>query len=425
MTDDPTPSDAASTAPDADLPAPRPPRADAEASLWSRVRRRAVEGLRHAWVLPGVALLIFVGGILGLYFQPPGVRAFFEATGIEPGGGTDTPIALPLDVPLPDDVVAALQPTDVVGLARLTPRGDVSAVAPPFGSGDARIDEILVAVGDRVARGDRVATLDNLASLESAVALAEATVALREATLLQTEQSVALSIAEAQATLGEARAAEDQAEADRVRAEELFQRGVATRAALDQAAAAATQAREASLRAEATLARFVSDTPADQPDVIVAQRNLEAARIELERAQRDLDRAYVIAPIAGVVIDIDGRPGASATSADGVMQIGDLDAMMAEAEIHQSQIARVAVGQPVELVSEALGERLFGRVESIGLQVERQEIVSSDTAANTDARIVRVWVALDAASSETAARFTNLEVVARIRTVAETGADAP
>jgi HlyD family secretion protein len=42
--------------------------------------------------------------------------------------------------------------------------------------------------------------------------------------------------------------------------------------------------------------------------------------------------------------------------------------------------------------------------------VRRQEIVNSIPAANTDARVVEVWVRLEKASSEAAARFVNLQV---------------
>lgn len=42
--------------------------------------------------------------------------------------------------------------------------------------------------------------------------------------------------------------------------------------------------------------------------------------------------------------------------------------------------------------------------------------MADDTAANTDARVVRVMVALDSPSGEQAAGSTNLEVIARIDT---------
>ena len=103
------------------------------------------------------------------------------------------------------------------------------------------------------------------------------------------------------------------------------------------------------------------------------------------------------------------------------MEMGFVDRMTAEVEVWQDRIAGVAPGQPVELVATALGRTFQGRVRSIGLTVGRQGLVSDDTAANTDARVVRVLVALDPATSGDASRYTNLEVIARIDTGAGAG----
>ena len=48
------------------------------------------------------------------------------------------------------------------------------------------------------------------------------------------------------------------------------------------------------------------------------------------------------------------------------------------------------------------------------MEVGRQTLTGDDPAANTDARVVRVRVALDAASSQLAAGFSNLQVLATI-----------
>lgn len=172
-------------------------------------------------------------------------------------------------------------------------------------------------------------------------------------------------------------------------------------------------------RAEATLARFGAGALGDQPDIVVAQRNVAAAEAELARARMDLERSNVLAPIAGTILDIHATPG-QRPPAEGIMEMGDTSLMMAEVEVWQDRIASVAVGQPVELAADALGQTLRGTVESIGLTVGRQGLISNDAAANTDARVIRVLVALDAASTKIASRYTNLEVVARI----DTGADA-
>ena len=362
-----------------------------------------------------IPVFMFSGAVIGMYYQPPGLQGFYALTGLQPGGGTTSPIALPPDIEMPSQLAETLLPSDVVGLARLMPRGDVAVVAAPYGAGDARVAEILVSIGDRVARGDTLARLDNRQALDGAVLQAEANLAVREATLMQTRASIEASRAEAQATLDQARASATEAAASLARTVELAARGVATTATLDAAQSRATEAAQAVARAEATLARFAALAIDAQPDVVVANRNVDAAKAELARARMDLGRAEVRAPIAGTILDIHVTPG-QRPPAQGIMEMGDTGQMMAEVEIWQDRISAVAPGQPVEIVADALGQTLSGKVDRIGLTVGRQGLISDDAAANSDARVIRILVALDAASSVVAARFTNLEAVARIDT---------
>lgn len=368
-----------------------------------------------------IPVFMFSGAVMGMYFQPPGLKMFYALTGLQPGGGSDAPIALPPDIDLPPEMAETMLPTDVVGLARVMPRGDLSVVAAPYGAGDARVAEILVSEGDRVEKGAPLARLDNRTALESTVLTAEANLAVRQASLMQTRAGVEASRDEAQATLDQAIGTAAEAVATLARTEELFERAVATEAMLDSARTAAGSARLAVARAEATLTRFSSLALDDQPDVVVAKRNVEAAEAELARAKLDLERALVVAPIAGTILDIRATPG-QRPPADGIMDMGDTDTMMAEVEVWQDRIAAVQPGQPVELAALAIGQSLLGTVERIGLTVGRQGLISDDAAENKDARVIRVLVALDAASSKVAARFTNLEVIARIDTTAATRA---
>jgi HlyD family secretion protein len=276
---------------------------------------------------------------------------------------------------------------------------------------------LLVRVGDRVERGAPVARLDNQAALEGAVLLAEANLAVRQATLLQIRSAVQSSRDEAQATLDQARANLREAVSNLERTEKLAGSGVATGATLDTARAAAQDAALSVTRAEATLARFASVDLDEQPDVLVAARNVAAAEADLARVKLDTQRALVVAPIAGTILDIKATPG-QRPPAEGIMEMGDTSQMMAEVEIYQDRIGSVKPGQPVELVATALGQTLRGTVESIGLTVGRQGLISDDAAANTDARVIRILVALDSASTVVASAYTNLEVIARIDTSA-------
>ena len=370
-------------------------------------------GRSRLLLIPLFMVTLFSGAVIGMYFQPPGLRVFFNTTGLEPGAGTDTPIAVAIQQVATQEQVAVISEGDVVALGRIIPRGDVISVATPSGAGDARIAELLVSIGDEVEAGDTLAVLDNLAQLQSAVASAEAALRVREASLTQTRASNTASRAEAQASLDRAQATSDVAKSELDRVTTLLERGVTTRAAFDQTVAAATQSARDVERAQATLSRYETGSEVVQADIAVAEANLDAARSALSSAKQDLDRAYVRAPERGKVLDINVRPGERPGTA-GIINLGDTSQMTVEAEVYQTMIGRVTIGDPVVVSADALAQDLTGTVTAIGLEIGRQSITSDDPAANTDARVVDVIVTLDSASSPVAAAFTNLEAVVRI-----------
>lgn len=372
--------------------------------------RRPVLGL-----VPLVLASMFVGGVVGLYFQPPALRAFFETTGLVPGAGTDTPIAVALAKVSTQEEVAVVSEGDIVALGRILPAGDVIRIATPFGASDARIHALTVAVGDTVAQGDTLAILDNRPDLESGVEIAAATVKVREATLMQSRETVRASREEAAANLERAEVTAKQAQTELARATSLLDRGVTTRADFDEVVARATEAARDVERNRATLSRYNTLSGSVQADIAVAEANLEAARVDLRRAERDLERSVVRAPQDGTVLDINVQVG-ERPDTDGILNLGNIGQMTVEAEVYQTLIGRVSIGDPVTVTAAALDGVLNGTVQAIGLEIGRQSITSDDPAANTDARVVDVIVKLDPDSSDRAKRYTNLETIVRIDT---------
>ncbi|MEW7008628.1 HlyD family efflux transporter periplasmic adaptor subunit [Lentilitoribacter sp. EG35] len=368
---------------------------------------------RKLLFIPVAMMLIVFGGIVGMYFQPPGLKAFFGITGLAPGGGTSTPIAVALDKVTSQEEVAVLSEGDIFALGRLIPDGDVITIATPFGAGDARIAALNVGIGDKVQRGDTLAVLDNLTQLENAVETAKATLKVRTATLNQTKSKTEASLSEARATFSRAEVTYEAAKVDLERATSLLERGVTTRAKFDNAQARATETLLDVERARATLSRYDTENGVLQADIAVAEANLDAAYSDLTRAQSDLGKAYVKASADGTVLDIHVNPGERPPST-GILNLGNTEKMTVEVEVYQTLIGRVSLGDPVTISAKALPQELMGTVSAIGLEIGRQTITSDDPAANTDARVVDVIVALDDASSAIASRLTNLEVVARI-----------
>jgi HlyD family secretion protein len=300
-----------------------------------------------------------------------------------------------------------------LALGRLRPQGDVIVLAPPFGAGDARVAQLLVAEGDFVSEGQPIVELDSLPQYRMAVAAAEANVAAKSAALDLARASANTALAEALANRDRAASAATLAEQEAARQRDLFARGVTTQSALDRAEAEAVQASRELDSATAQLDRQSGGE--DQPDILLAARQLDVAVADLDRAMADLDKGMVTAPIAGRILALHLRAGEKPGPA-GIAALGATDRMEAELEVYQTDIARVAIGQHVTVASPALSDPLTGTVANIGLEVERQSILAADPAANTDARIIRVTVALDSDSSVIAATLTGLEVTGRIET---------
>jgi len=158
--------------------------------------------------------------------------------------------------------------------------------------------------------------------------------------------------------------------------------------------------------AQATLDRIAEVRPVD---VEAAKAEVRRAMAAMNQAKVNLDRAIVRSPQEGTVLEIHARPG-ELVSNDGIIDIGQTNQMYAIAEIYQSDINNIRPGQSVRISSDSLPEELQGTVDSIGWQVKRQNIVNTDPSANIDARIVEVHIKLDEASSQKAAKFTNLQV---------------
>lgn len=303
--------------------------------------------MRPSWPLRVLiaALLLVIGGVIGLYFQGPAIRAVFEWTRLEPGAGARQPIALPVDrVPSPERI-AAMAVGDVVALGRVQPEGGIVSVALPQGAGDARVEQILVDEGDIVAEGAVLAVLDSLALYESALTSAESTLAIRRAALAQARVQVEATEAELRAQSRGAEATLAAAEHELARASSLFDRGATTQAIREDAERAVDAARADLDRLVASLTRYQPGPDGQQVDIAVATADLAAAEAAALQARHDLDRARVLAPRAGTIIEVAARAGERPPT-DGLLRMGDTARMEAELEVFQTMVPRVAVGQP-------------------------------------------------------------------------------
>ncbi|MGB5637182.1 MAG: ABC exporter membrane fusion protein [Waterburya sp.] len=336
----------------------------------------------------------------------------------------------------------------VTALGRLEPSGEIIQISVSSAAEGNRIEELLVQQGDKIKRGDVIAILDSRDRLEAALNQAQEQVGVAQANLAKVKagaktgeiqaQQAAIARIEAErsnniiaqsAMVSRMEAELRNAELEYQRYQTLYQDGAVSASAKDSKYLTLATAQEQLAEAKANLKRIESsqqkqlvqakatlDKIAEvRPvDVAVAQAEVRQAQAAVKTSQAELDRAYIKSPQAGRVIKILTRPGEVVSSDEGIARIGQVDQMYAVAEVYESDITKVQLGQKATVTSSAISGKLTGIVEYIGLEVERQEVVNTDPTANIDAKVVEVKVKLDEASSQRVAGLTNLLVNVRI-----------
>jgi HlyD family secretion protein len=149
---------------------------------------------------------------------------------------------------------------------------------------------------------------------------------------------------------------------------------------------------------------YISDSVRD-----ALQLELAVARAELRSAEAELERTRVRSPIDGRVLEVHARAG-ERVEAEGIVEMGRTDQMVAIGEVYETDVGRVRVGQRARVASPALPRPLRGSVERIGLKIGKLDALGTDPAARTDARVVEVEVRLDADDAALAAARTHLQV---------------
>lgn len=150
-------------------------------------------------------------------------------------------------------------------------------------------------------------------------------------------------------------------------------------------------------------------------DVRTALAEVAAARAARDRAAAALERAYLRAPSDGQILKIHARAGEKIGDS-GLLDLAQTDRMVAVAEVYQTDVGLVRVGQPATIVGQAVQGNLRGTVTQVGLQVLQQNVFSNQPGENLDRRVVEVRILLDPASTARVRSLTNLQVEVSIET---------
>jgi HlyD family secretion protein len=292
-----------------------------------------LSALRKPWVVLAILAVFLVGG--GILFLQSGARAVkakAAAAAIKP-----------------------VSPYAAISAGKADVEGGVIQVAARTAG---VVTSVEVKEGDMVAKGEVLAVLED-GPARLAVANAEASVAQ----------------ARAQIHLIEVQKAAAQREYERLA--KLQARNFVAGQAVDQAADAVKTA-DANLGAQ-----------------LAAVNTAEAA---LNSARYQLDLTRVRASTDGRIARRYANPGVGASTLN-VTPMFDLEPKaphIVRAEIAESDIPNVYIGQPVEMASEADPSKLYvGKVLRRSDEFGGRKLISDDPSEQTDARVVEVVVAAD------------------------------
>lgn len=345
--------------------------------------------------------------------------------------------------PAPTNQQSTPKITAVAALGRLEPQGEITRLSAPASLEGIRVKQILVKEGERVSEGQVVAILDNHGSRLAALEKAQSDVQVARARLEKVKagakqgdinaQKEQISRLEAElngqiitqkAAIAGLKAELDNAKAENRRYQQLYQEGAIAASEADNKRLRVETTREQLNEARAALERTVKTLEIERSeakatldsiaevrpvDVQFARAELETAIAAARQAEEELKLTYIKAPKAGQILKVHARAG-EVIGSQGIAQIAQTDRMYVVAQVYETDIGKVRLGQQATITSEAFPSKLRGEVDHIGLQVNQQDIFDNDPLANTDNKVVEVKIRLDSASSEQVAGLSNLQV---------------
>ena len=281
----------------------------------------------------------------------------------------------------------------VVSAGRVEPQSEEIRLGPQM---DGVLKAVVVEEGQEVRRGQVVAVLDN-GDYSARVALARAALAEAEAALDRLRNGSRIEErGEADALVREAQAQVDVAASERERRRVLVDRGAASRSEFDLVD---RDWRTAQARLEAARQRAAVVHQSTRPeDLRRAEAELASARARVLEAEALLDKTILRAPINGRILRKIRKAGES-VSANGttpVVAMGDCSRLRVRADVDETDVARLKIGQAAFVKAEAYGDRKFtGRIVQIGQALGRKTVRTDEPTERVDTKILETLIELD------------------------------
>ncbi|WP_414576440.1 ABC exporter membrane fusion protein [Anabaena sp. CCY 9402-a] len=345
---------------------------------------------------------------------------------------------------VPDEPKTYARISAIAALGRLEPQGEVIRLSAADSQGGARVAQVLVKKGAWVRQGQVVAILDSyntrLAALETAqkqVSVAQASlnqvkagakagdISAQEATIARLEAELRGEVSAQEATIARLQAELRNAKSENQRYQQLYKEGAISasdsdtrRLRVDTVQQQLNEAIASLNRTVETLqkqlheayARLNSITEIRPTDVQAAQTDIDTAIASVKQAQANLDLSVVRSPINGQVLKVHTRAGEIIGNL-GIADLGHTKQMYVVAEVYETDIQKVQLGQSAIITSNAFAGELRGTVKEIGLQVGQQNIFNNNPGADRDNKVIDVRIRIDSvADNQKVSTLTDLQV---------------
>jgi multidrug resistance efflux pump len=315
--------------------------------------------------------------------------------------------------------------TAVVSTENAYVRGQMTVLAPQVSG---YVSEVAVRDFQHVRAGDVLVRIDDRIYAEK-VRQARAQIANTQAQLANAAQTQAqnrANLAARKASLASAQAEANRAETDLRRAQELAERGSVSLRERDQAVATAQLARANLLKARADITIGEEAIKSTEVSRAGMEAQVKMAQAQLGLTEIDLANTVVRAPRDGQVGEASVRQGQYVSAGSQLMFLVP-EQLWVVANLKETQMANVRIGQPVHFTVDALDHaELTGQVEQIAPATGSEfSVLRADNASGNFTKIVQrlpVRIAIDPGQALVARLRPGMSVVARVDTGARDGA---
>lgn len=324
-----------------------------------------------------------------------------------------------LTMPVNRPAVTTLSGPTVAGLGTIEPRSESISIRCPLSGIVAKVH---VEPGQTVEKGQPLFSLDDSA-LKAELELQNRMLDLESVKLERLKAGTRPEdLPPARYRVEAAEAQMEQARDLCVRAEELLRSNAVSREDVQSRRYSKLAAEAEWAKAKAELARLEAGTWSR--DIAIAEQEVARCRAAVNRVSVDLKRLTVEAPIAGIVLRVNVRPGEFALCEpldEPLIVLGDRGPLRVRVQIDEEDALRIAAGQPAEgFVRGHVRERLDLKFVRIEPQVKPKQNIRGSTTERVDTRVLIVLYEIVSTPKPV---YVGQQVDVFIRTNAETASD--